>query len=219
MTSNATCASPATVTSNSIVMTVYTGNPSNIPNNSITGPNSICPPVTGLVYSVPIVAGAASYIWTLPTGFTITSGAGTNSITVSVSAAATTGNNTISAQASNPCGTSVTRNYTVVVNTFAGVTAGPDLNVCAGGTVTLQGAWSGNTTGSTWTASSGTFSDPASPTSTYTPTITSGSITLTITTNDPAGTCAATSDQMVITVNQPPAITVQPVSTNFMFRK
>ena len=49
MTSNATCASPATVTSNSIAMTVYTAVPSQP--GLITGPDAVCP-VTTSTYSI-----------------------------------------------------------------------------------------------------------------------------------------------------------------------
>ncbi|MEO6732366.1 MAG: immunoglobulin domain-containing protein, partial [Ferruginibacter sp.] len=214
MTSNAVCPSPATVTSTGIVMNIYSGGASNISNNSISGPTSICPPIAGLVYTVTAVSGAASYDWSLPTGFTITSGLGTNTITVSVSNAAVIGNNqNVSVFATNPCGSGNSRSYGVNVNNFAGINAGPDQTVCAGSAVTLAAVYTGNTSGSLWSAATGTFSNTALVNSTYTPTISSGNVTLTITTNDPVGTCAAVNDQVVITVNQPPAITTQPVTT------
>src|SRR5437867_5538744 len=61
---------------------------------------------------------------------------------------------------------------------------------------------------STWTAPSGTFSNASSLTSTYTPSITSGTVTLTLTTNDPdgAGPCAAATSTVVITVNAVPTV-------------
>ena len=214
MTSNYTCASPVTTTSTGILMTIYSGVPSNIASNSITGPTSICPPVSGLVYKVTAVAKAETYVWTLPTGFTITSGSGTDSITVSVGTDAVIDNNDqiITVFARNPCGPGSSKTYKVKVNNFAGIDAGADQSVCAGGSITLAGVWSGNTSSSTWTASSGSFSNASLVNSTYTPSISSGTVTLTLTTNDPDGTCAAASDQMVVTVNQPPAITSQPAS-------
>jgi hypothetical protein len=195
-------------------MTVYGSAPANIAANSITGPTSICPPASGLIYTVTSVARADSYVWTLPTGFTITAGAGTNTITVSVSSGATIANNqNVTVYATNPCGSGNSRTLNVNVNSFAGINAGPDQSVCSGGTITLAGVWSGNTSSSTWTAPSGTFSNPTQVNSTYTPSISSGTVTLTLTTNDPSGVCLAATDQVLITVNQQPVITSQPAAT------
>src|SRR4029450_12414145 len=65
-------------------------------------------------------------------------------------------------------------------------------------------------TGAVWSGGTGTF-NPNNTTlnAVYTPSaaeITAGTVTLTLTTNDPAGPCGAVSDQMVITIN--PAATV-----------
>ena len=94
MTSNATCASPTTATSNSIVMTVYTGSPTiNSGNGPTTKPTispsgSICPgpAATGITFTKPSSMGnAASYTWHLPPGFVITAAnADSSIITVSV---------------------------------------------------------------------------------------------------------------------------------------
>ena len=46
------------------------------PAGTITGNAVVCQGQTGLVYSVPPVTGSGSILWTLPTGATITSGAG-----------------------------------------------------------------------------------------------------------------------------------------------
>jgi uncharacterized protein (TIGR02145 family) len=48
----------------------------------ISGLNAICTPSSGLIYSIPPITGADSYVWSLPAGSTITSGSNTNSITV-----------------------------------------------------------------------------------------------------------------------------------------
>ena len=47
---------------------------------TISGLTTICPSVTATTYSVAAVAGATSYVWTLPTG--VTGASATNSITV-----------------------------------------------------------------------------------------------------------------------------------------
>jgi uncharacterized protein (TIGR02145 family) len=61
------------------------------PAGPITGQTVICTPVTGLVYSIPVITGAETYLWTLPPGITITSGAGTNAITVDIPTSAASG--------------------------------------------------------------------------------------------------------------------------------
>jgi gliding motility-associated-like protein len=81
-----------------------------------------------------------------------------------------------------------------------------DQSVCAGGTVTLAGTFGGAATSASWSALSGNFSNTALMTSTYTPTITSGTVTLTLTTNDPVGPCPFVTDQMIITVSPPATV-------------
>ncbi|HML84331.1 MAG TPA: hypothetical protein PKE52_04135, partial [Bacteroidales bacterium] len=46
---------------------------------TITGPAAVCQGATGVNFSVPAIANATSYNWTLPSGATITAGSGTNS--------------------------------------------------------------------------------------------------------------------------------------------
>ncbi len=80
---------------------------------AITGLTVLCPGTTNQPYSIATVANATSYTWTVPTGWTITSGAGTDSITVT---AGTTGQNgTISVTANNACGASSASTLTVFV--------------------------------------------------------------------------------------------------------
>jgi len=57
----------------------------------ISGPGLVCPGSTGNVFSVPNTAGV-TYNWSMPSGLTITSGAGTNTITVSASGSFLQGN-------------------------------------------------------------------------------------------------------------------------------
>ena len=67
----------------------------------ITGNAAVCPS-SSEPYSIPVISDATSYDWTLPSGATISSGAGTNSITVDFSAAAASG--TITVKGVNACG-------------------------------------------------------------------------------------------------------------------
>jgi len=94
----------------------------------------------------------------------------------------------------------------VTINTAPTANAGAPQSVCAGGTITLGGSIGGSATSATWTAPSGTFSNASSLTSNYTPSIASGTVTLTLTTNDPdgAGPCTGAISTVVITVNALP---------------
>ncbi|MBP2282906.1 hypothetical protein H4V97_001224 [Flavobacterium sp. CG_23.5] len=227
MTSSATCGS--TATSNSITMTVYTAAPTvgngNNKDNKPSGPIAICPPATGLVYNIPVnMSGGETYVWNLPTGFSITSGAGTSQITVSVATNATLGNNNITVTAYNPCGNSgPSSNLVVNVNSFNGVTVpSATQSVCSDGSISVVGTLTGNATSGTWTAQNGTFSNivtsttnPILVSATYTPAITIGSDILTITTNTPTGGgCpnVAGTATINLTVNQKVTITSQPVT-------
>ena len=71
---------------------------------AISGLPMVCEQTAGLVYSVAPVANATVYNWTVPTGWTITSGAGTSSIVVTSGSAGQNGN--ISVTSGNFCGTS-----------------------------------------------------------------------------------------------------------------
>lgn len=91
---------------------------------SITGTASPCASATGITYSVPTVTGATSYTWTLPTGWIITSGQGTNSIVVTSGNAGQNGN--VSVVAVNACGTSAASTLPVsIVNPNATFTFTP----------------------------------------------------------------------------------------------
>jgi hypothetical protein len=68
----------------------------------VTGTAGVCANSTGNVYSIVAVAGATSYLWTVPTGATITAGQGTTSITVTFGATA----GSITVKSVNACGNS-----------------------------------------------------------------------------------------------------------------
>jgi hypothetical protein len=74
----------------------------------ISGPINICPGATGVGYSVSTVAGASNYTWTLPSGVTLVSGAGTKQITVNYPSVTASGV-AISVRTSNACGNSAVR--------------------------------------------------------------------------------------------------------------
>lgn len=81
---------------------------------TISGTNSICSGSTN-TYSVTPVTGAASYSWTLPSGWTGTSA------TSSISATASVTSGYISVTAKNACGDSPAQNMYVTVNICTGI--------------------------------------------------------------------------------------------------
>ncbi|MFH1320785.1 MAG: T9SS type A sorting domain-containing protein, partial [Bacteroidota bacterium] len=92
---------------------------------------------------------------------------------------------------------------TITVNPTPTANAGTDDIICRGETYTLSGSIGGSALSSTWTTSgTGSFDNAASLTATYTPSpadTTFGSVTLILTTDDPAGPCIAALDSMVLT--------------------
>ncbi|MEI6853092.1 MAG: cytochrome c3 family protein, partial [Bacteroidota bacterium] len=79
----------------------------------ISGSTNPAPGTTGLVYSISPVSGATSYIWSVPTGWTITAGGGSTSITVTSGVGGQNGNITV--QATNSCSTSAASSLSVAV--------------------------------------------------------------------------------------------------------
>jgi len=104
---------------------------------SISGPQAACVGDIG-TYSVATVARASQYNWTMPTGATILSGAGTNVITVQYGAIFAGG--TMSVTAGNLCGTSAARTRTVTLNylTVPGIISGPVDGLCNASNVTFS---------------------------------------------------------------------------------
>ncbi len=82
---------------------------------TITGPASVCAGTNGVNYSVPAIANATSYGWTVPAGMTIVSGANTNSIIVNVGL--TPGTGVITVKGTNACGSGTpSPNFNVTIN-------------------------------------------------------------------------------------------------------
>jgi PKD repeat protein len=125
---------------------------------SITGTYNVCQGQTDLVYSVPPITGATGYVWTVPFGTTILSGANTNSITVSFSDSAYS--DYFKVYGTNACGDGYTSPwYYVNVNSVpltTGIISGPD-NVCEGQLSVNYSAYGiSNATSFEWTLPSGT---------------------------------------------------------------
>ncbi|MBI4750660.1 MAG: hypothetical protein HY774_19415, partial [Acidobacteria bacterium] len=103
-----------------------------------------------------------------------------------------------------PCGP-VSDTVTITVAPVATANAGPDQSVCESSPVaTLAGVVGGSASTGTWSGGSGTFS-PNNTTlnATYMLSageVLAGTVTLTLTTNDPAGPCGSVSDTVTITI-------------------
>lgn len=84
------------------------------------------------------------------------------------------------------------------------VNAGLNAVICASDSITLSGTVGGGVINNTWTTSGdGTFNDSTLLNATYIPglaDITAGTVTLTITTDNPAGACNAESSNIILTI-------------------
>jgi 2',3'-cyclic-nucleotide 2'-phosphodiesterase (5'-nucleotidase family) len=145
-----TCGQPGTASSISIDYKAAAP----VTPGSVSGPGKVCPGDVA-VYSVAAVKRASVYNWTLPAGMTITQGAGTNIITVSIDNSYIGGN--LSLSASNPCGTSPLRQRTLGINTPArpGVISGPVGGVCNLSGVVYTTAGTPSATSYIWTIPAG----------------------------------------------------------------
>ena len=102
---------------------------------TITGVTPICQGTNAVPFSVGAINNATGYTWTLPSGASIATGSNTNSITVDFSAAAASGNVTVTG--TNACGNgTVSPNFAVVVNNPPTIALGANPTVCAGTTST-----------------------------------------------------------------------------------
>ena len=172
-----------------------------------TGPAAVCASSTGNVYSVPAVAGATTYTWSVPTGWTITSGQGTTSITLTAAAGNTSG--TVGVSTGNTCQTSSSTGLAVTGGNVVPallVVSNSGTGICAGTLVTFTATpTNGGTAPIYQWKKNGT--NVGTNTITYTDAglVTGDVITVTLTTNI---ACASTS---TVTATAP-AITVTPVA-------
>ena len=90
-------------------------NPLPVAAGVITGTTPVCQGLIGVAYSVLPITNASGYTWNLPTGASIATGSGTNSITVNYNNTASSGN--ISVYGTNACGNGIaSANFPVTVN-------------------------------------------------------------------------------------------------------
>lgn len=105
---------------------------------TITGTTAVCEGATSISYSLAPVSNASSYVWSIPSGATISSGLNSNAITVDFKAGSITGN--INVYAQNSCGVgSISPNLQVLVSTLPDAATyikyiGSNNSICLGDT-------------------------------------------------------------------------------------
>ncbi|MBL4657414.1 MAG: PKD domain-containing protein, partial [Flavobacteriales bacterium] len=101
---------------------------------TISGPSAVCPGST-MTYSITAVSGATSYNWAVPGGWTIISGQGTTSISVTSGGSG----GSITVQACNSCGCSANQSLAVTLSSITAPTSGSteSCNGACDGTVTV----------------------------------------------------------------------------------
>ncbi|MNR97074.1 hypothetical protein D3C72_282390 [compost metagenome] len=80
---------------------------------AIAGTAIQCPSLTSQMYNISALSGATAYTWTVPTGWSITDGIGTNSITVTTGNLGQNGNITVTV--TNSCGTGSLQTLAVTI--------------------------------------------------------------------------------------------------------
>lgn len=162
--------------------------------------------------STPAVSGA-TYSWIGPNGFNST----LQNPTIPAATASNSG--LYSLQIAVGSCLSATGSSTITIDQAATANAGPNVNSCNGAPVNLSGSVSGSASSAMWSSTgTGSFNNPASLTATYTPSpadIMAGTVTLTLTTNDPSGVCTAGTDQMNIVISGTPNATFTYPQTSY----
>lgn len=106
----------------------------------------------------------------------------------------------------------VSDTMTIYIDQPATVNAGAGQTICYGNSVNLGGAIGGNASGATWSGGAGAFTPNANTlNATYIPNPAdslAGSVTFTLTTDDPNGVCPAVSDVVTIVINSLPTAPV-----------
>ena len=198
-------------------MTFLTGCPIAGPAGPISGPTSVCQGQCGYVYSV-VIPNAQGYVWTVPVGGSIVSGAGTNTITVCYAANAVDGYVFVYGTAA--CGNGAPSQLGILVNPPAAPTVAGPASVCVnstGNVYTTQAGFSNYI----WTVSAGGTVTAGGGVGNNTVTVTwntAGANTVSVNYNSLAGCPALAPVCYNVTVNALPAPTIagpSPACSNF----
>jgi hypothetical protein len=169
--------------------------------------SELCEDETIYLYANPEYGRAPIvFDWTGPNGFTSTD----ENPVIPNATSDNSGTYTVKATDDFGCETSA-KSVNVTIYPKVITDAGADQFVCSDApTVTLDGTISGGITTGVWSGGNGTFSpNPQTLNASYTPStdeINAGTVTLTLTSDQPAGACPAVSDDMTITIGQTPTL-------------
>jgi hypothetical protein len=149
--------------------------------------------------SNPSIGLPASGTGNIPSFITINNGTTNQVATITVTPVLTTGG-------TNCTGTPITFTYTVFPRPT--VTVSPNTTICQDQVAVVTATIGGGATSGTWSGGAGTFANPNSLSTTYTPAPSEygTTVTLTFTTNDPPGPCPAVSASLTVTVNTLPIV-------------
>jgi len=86
---------------------------------SIIGPDTVCQGESGYQFSIPVITNATTYLWTLPSGASISQGQGTNAIVVDFNSSAISGDMTVAGN--NDCGTGIASSKFIDVVVCTGI--------------------------------------------------------------------------------------------------
>jgi large repetitive protein len=170
------------------------------PAAQVIGQTTVCQLATGLTYTVAPITNATSYVWTVPSGVQITAGNNTNTITVTYTSTAVSGN--ICVYGTNSCASGSTSCLAVTVNPVpgqAGNITGPG-STCAGSTGNIYSITPvANATGYQWTTPTGWTINSGQ--NTYSVTVTAGNTngSLTVTPSNNCGNSNTSSLNVIAT--------------------
>jgi hypothetical protein len=184
----------------------------------ITGADTVCQAQTGVIYSVPSIANATGYNWSVPLGANIVSGNNTNSITVDFSTSALSGFVTVTG--TNTCGNGLSiDSFAVTVNPLPGnagtITGDSSIQICPMQTgVVYSIPVVNNATSYSWTLPAGANIVSGNNTNTITVDYLTGaqSGVITVTPVNACGTGATSS--VTISVDTVPGVNICMVTVN-----
>jgi hypothetical protein len=175
----------------------------------ISGPQDICAGTNGVLYFVAPVADAEVYYWTVPAGVVITSGTGTDSITVNFAADAPSGYITVFA--SDSCGDGHPAQLYVSVNQPPVALAGPDDTICGEHPYMITHAQASGYSGLLWTTNGqGSLTEESTLFPTYYPLAgETGPVVLTLTAYGESN-CGNDTSQMTVWIAGMPFVNAGP---------
>lgn len=197
---------PCSVATSTMIITI---NPAVVIN---AGPDqTICIGTTATLAGF-IGGSATSGSWSGGAGTYTPSAATTNAIYTPTAAEAIAGTVTLIFISDDPVGPcpAVVDQMIITIKQLPTANAGSSQSVCSGSTITLAGLIGGSATSGTWGGGAGTYTPNASTlNAVYTPTAaeyTAGSVSLTLTTDDPAGPCTFSTSTVTFFFYQNPVV-------------